>query len=408
MTTCPSCGIGELVELVPGVMNCSNCRKIFRGLIQEEKAEVEESIMKDGEFFMKNTALNPKWEVADLGITVARERDKWWIAVLMCHSPNFPNIKYLRISWWKKSINVHAGMFKIDSFEELENILNALQRINDDFDENFNPKENTTISFDPIPDRVGIEDKYFVFDLKKRICPKCSWKMKKSKNKRYYECERCGEIIVLDEGHPIFDYPSEALPLSYSTNFPVNFYLPSYGISVRSTMADWKALVTIYAKENPEKKWLRFYWWQRNLQRYMTTEYSLGNTQGLRWETKKGVMSPNIYEKEHVQLLLDALKKMKLEWQKAKGIDPKKAEEDAKAHQISLKKSAKSKSSAQKADASTEVPYIRTKKVDMVHWILDNDETKEYNKTALVRMKKTDLLTHVKKIDARHKKSHKN
>ena len=405
MTICPSCGKGELIELVPGVMNCSSCRKMFRGEIQEEVVEKAASEMEDGEFFMKNTALNPKWEMADKGITVARERNKWWIAVVMCHSPNFPNIKYLRISWWKKSVNVHGGMFKIDSFEELDNILIALERIDNDFDENFNPKDDHQISFDPIPERANIEEKLFEFNIKKRICPKCKWKMKKSRNKRYYECEQCGEIIVLDEGHPIYDYPSEALPLNYSTNYPVNFYLPSYGISVRSTMGDWKAIVTIFAKENPEKKWLRFYWWQRNLQRYMTSNLALGNTQGLRWETKKGVMSPNIYEKEQVRLLIDALKTMKLEWQKVKGIDPEKAEKEAIAKRESLSTSSKSKVKTGNPSDPAEVPYIRTKKVDIVHWLLANDETKEFTKKELVRMRKPELINVVNKIAARHKKN---
>ncbi len=396
---CPSCTKAELQELVPGVTTCPSCRKIFRGEIKEEKVEKKETEILDGEFFMKNTALNPQWEIADLGMTVARERNKWWIAVLLCHSPSFPNIKYVRISWWKKSVNIHGGMFKIDDFDELENVIIALTRINNDFNEEFNPKDDKSISYSPIEERINIASKDFIFDEKKRICPKCKYKMKKSRNKRYYECEMCGEIIVLDEGHPIYDFPFEALPLNYSTNFPVNFYLPSYGITVRLTMADWKAVTLIYSKENPEKKWLRFYWWQRNLQRYMSSEYSLGNTQGLRWETKKGVMSPNVYEKEQIPKLIDALQKIKMEWVKLKNERTKIKKKRTISNNLSKTSEINQISEKKKVDAIN-IPDIRSKKAEIVHWILDNCKPDQYTKTELVRKKKTDLILEVRKVNS--------
>ncbi|MHA1775387.1 MAG: hypothetical protein ACTSWC_01360 [Promethearchaeota archaeon] len=312
---CPACGKAELVELIPGVKSCPNCKKMFRREIPKEKPSIkEEGEILEGEFFMKNTSLNPKWEIADKGITIFREKNKSWFAVLLCHSPSFELVKYIRLSWWKKSINSHAGMFKIQDLEVLENLIIALKRIDALFDDNFNPKKEVTISYDPIPERSNSAAKFPTFDESKRICPKCGRKMNRSKNKRFYECERCGEIVIMEEGKPIFDLPAKSLPLAFTSNFPINFYLPDYGISVKIGMADWKAAVIIHAKENPEKKWLRFYWWTRNLQQYMTSQYSLGGGQGLRWETKKGVMSPNIYEKKHLKALIDALEKMLKVW----------------------------------------------------------------------------------------------
>ena len=86
-------------------------------------------------------------------------------------------------------------------------------------------------------------------------------------------------MVVLEDGNPIFDIPTELLPLDYSGNFPVNYYLPEIGITYKWLMAEWKAIVIIYAKENPDKRWLRFYWWVRNLQDYISSDYIMsGNT----------------------------------------------------------------------------------------------------------------------------------
>lgn len=319
---CPACGKAELIDLIPGVQTCPNCKKMFKGKVTEEKEKKpSEGEIIDGDFFMKNTSLNPKWEIAEKGITVYREKNKSWMAVLLCHSPSFESVKYIRLSWWKKSINTHAGMFKIQDIDVLENTIIALKRFDALFDENFNPKKNLVINYNPIPERSDSSLSIPTFDESKRLCPKCGRKMSRSQNKRFYECERCGEIVIIEEGKPIFDLPAKNLPLSFSTNFPVNFYLPDYGISVKIGMGDWKAILIIHAKENPEKKWLRFYWWTRNLQDYMMSQYSLGSGQGLRWETKKGVMSPNIYEKSQLRPLIKALEVMRKEWMALKKLE---------------------------------------------------------------------------------------
>jgi hypothetical protein len=138
--------------------------------------------------------------------------------------------------------------------------------------------------------------------------------MKLSKNHRYYECERCGDIVVVLDGKPIIDYPTAKLPMTLTSNFPVNFYLPYYGITVKQLMGEWKAIVIVYAKENPEKKWLRFYWWNRDLQNYMMSEYSMGANQAAKWEPRKGTLSPNLYEKQHIKPLIAALRKLGKEW----------------------------------------------------------------------------------------------
>ena len=96
---------------------------------------------------------------------------------------------------------------------------------------------------------------------------------------------------------------------------------------------------------------------------------------------------------------------MKLEWQKVKGIDPEKAEKEAIAKRESLSSSSKSKAKTKNSTDPDEVPYIRTKKVDIVHWLLANDEMKEFTKKELVRMRKPELINVVNKIVARHKEN---
>ena len=112
---------------------------------------------------------------------------------------------------------------------------------------------------------------------------------------------------------------------TYSSNFPINYYLPKVGVTTKLSMGIWKAIVIIYAKENPDKKWLRFYWWRRDLQTFMMSKYQMGAAQGLKWETRKGVLSPNIYEKETIRPLIDGIKKMKDLWAESRP----KVDEDA-------------------------------------------------------------------------------
>jgi ribosomal protein L37AE/L43A len=375
---CPSCQNAELKDLVPGIRTCPSCRKIFKD--KETKVEPEQDTggLLDGAVFMKETTLNPKWEICDKGITIFREKNKTWLAVLLCHSPSFPNTKYVRVSWWKKSINTHAGMIKIEELDEVDNFIIALERIEKDFDDYFEPKGE--ISYEPMPNREEFEN-VEIFNETKRECPKCSWKMKKSKNHRYFSCEHCGEIIILEDGHPVFNTPNRALTLAYSTNYPVNFYLPDYGITTKILMADWKAVVIIHKKENPDKKWLRLYWWRRDLQAYMTSQYSFGNSQGLKWEAKKGVQSPNIYDKNLVPKIIDALKQIKEIW-----IDlaPPVEEED-----FILKKMQEKKEKEKKKKASKRAKKSSRKKI--------SKKTKKTTKKTKKTTKKTKKTTKITK-----------
>jgi len=318
---CPSCEEAELEELVPGIKQCPNCNKIFKD--EEEKVEEgpeEEKGMKEGEFWMNKTGINRKYEIAEEGKTVFRNEGKRWVAVLLCHSASLKSFKYIRISWFKGAINKHGGMFKIQEFDEIENVIIALERIDANFDDTFKPKDK--ISFEPIPSRKDIESEK-VFDEKKRICPGCKkTKMKKARNKKYYECVRCGEIIVLQDGKPIYNVPNKNLPLSFTSNFHVNYYIPDYGITTHFHIANWKAIVIIHSKDNPNKRWLRFYWWQRNLQSYIKSKMTFGADEGLKWKTKRGLSSPNIYEKRHIRGIIEALYEMRDSWAEKSGFEP--------------------------------------------------------------------------------------
>ena len=375
---------------------------VYSNSWEAKSQEEQDDELHTGQYFMENTTLNKKWEIADMGITVARDLDKRWLATLMCHTPSFPNIKYLRISWWKKSTNAHAGMFKIEEYDEIENVIIALERLDALFDDNFNLIDEKSIHFNPIPERKDISTDSPVFDLKKRICPKCASKMKKSRNKRYFECERCGEIIILHESQPIFDIPSNSLPLNISTNFPVNYYLPSYGITVKRSMADLQALVIIHSMDNVDKKWLRFCWWHRNFHQYMSAQFSLSSSQGLRWETRKGSMSPNIYEKQELRPLINSLRALRKEWADLKGnkcepITYTEGKDVPTNKRPSIATKSKSKSTSPKRSSKQSPkftqghPTLRNVKADLIEWILTNDPSNKFTKKDLIRKSKAEI-----------------
>jgi len=140
-------------------------------------------------------------------------------------------------------------------------------------------------------------------------------KLKFTKRKTHYECEHCGEIIILEShNEPIFNIDPKDLPLEFSTNFPINFYLPIAGITIKWLMGEWKSVVVIYSNDNPNRKWLRFYSWERNLQQLLKYGYyEAGNGGQLSWTTKKGTGSPNINDKSEVPILIEALKKLQKE-----------------------------------------------------------------------------------------------
>ncbi|MHA1294244.1 MAG: hypothetical protein ACTSQJ_16445, partial [Promethearchaeota archaeon] len=67
----------------------------------------------------------------------------------------------------------------------------------------------------------------------------------------------------------------------------------------------------------PNKKWLRFYWWIRDLQNIIKYGYrEMGEGIQMGWKLQKGVSSPNIYDKKLIKPLIKALKKVakELNW----------------------------------------------------------------------------------------------
>jgi hypothetical protein len=81
-------------------------------------------------------------------------------------------------------------------------------------------------------------------------------------------------------------------------------------------MAEWTAIVIVYAKENPRKKWVRFYTWTRNLQDVMRDGPSIGHSTAFKWDARKGIGSPNLYSKQELKSLIIALEKAMKEWKK--------------------------------------------------------------------------------------------
>jgi ribosomal protein L37AE/L43A len=210
-------------------------------------------------------------------------------------------------------------MFKIYDKEVLKNVITALEKVNESFDDFWmwigkygkqEPKSNEIIEKEKHLDLL----KYRI--IENRTCPKCQKKMKKEKS--HYECQHCGEIVIL-EGYnqPIFNISSEELDLTFQANFPINYYMPVSGITVKWLMGEWKALAVIHSKDNPNKKWLRFYWWIRDLSnvlKYGQREIGEGTQMG--WKTQRGVSSPNIYDRNVIIPLIKALKNIQedLDW----------------------------------------------------------------------------------------------
>ena len=315
---CPACNI-EMEPLVSGIFQCPSCKKILKvenktSQIKEQK-EVQEGDFQDSDTFPR---LNPQFEIVDKGITIYKTPSRWF-SVLLCHNPLFKSEKYIRLSWWKKSIYQHAGMIKIFDSPVLRNTIIALEKIEENFDDIWNFQGKFRRKIPKTEEQKEKEKKLDIIKyriIENQTCPKCQKKMQKMKS--HYECQHCGEIVIL-EGYnqPIFNIAPLDLDLQFQGDFPINFYMPVSGITVKWLMGEWKALVVIYSKDNPNKKWLRFYWWNRDLQnvlKYGQREMG-GNTQ-MGWKLQKGVSSPNIYDKKLINPLISALKScaQELDW----------------------------------------------------------------------------------------------
>ena len=313
---CPACNI-EMEVLIEGIFQCPNCKKIIKAKSAEtEEVEKAESLIGnfiDGEWFHKNISLNKTYEIAESGIILNKTTNRLF-AVLKCHSAYLKSEKYVRLSWWKNL--QHAGMFKIYDKYVLNNFIRSLEKIDQDFDDIWSwsgsfgktePKTKEELEKEKHLEII----KYRI--IENRTCPQCQQKMKKMKS--HYECQSCGEIVVL-EGYnqPIFNILSEDLDLRFHTNLPINFYLPVSGITLKWLMAEWKAVAIIYSRDNPNKKWLRFYWWVRNLSNLLKYgNREIGNGTQMGWKAQRGVSSPNIYDKKLIKPLIDALKKISID-----------------------------------------------------------------------------------------------
>lgn len=312
---CPACNI-EMESLVAGIFQCPQCKKIVKESDKEtaqEKSKIEKGEFQDGEYFHKNVSLNKQYEICEKGITISKTENRLF-AALICHSAYLKEEKYVRLSWWKNL--QHAGMFKIYDKEVLNNVIISLEKIDESFDDIWvwrgTYRKQEPKSEEEVEKEKSLEIiKYRI--IENRTCPKCANKMDKMKS--HYECQHCGEIVIL-EGYnqPIFNISSTDLDLRFHTNFPINFYLPVSGVTVKWLMGEWKALAVIYSKDNPNRKWLRFYWWVRdlsNILKYGQREMGEGTQMG--WKSQRGVSSPNIYEKKLIKSLINGLKKVSIE-----------------------------------------------------------------------------------------------
>ncbi len=317
---CPACDI-EMELLLEGIFQCLNCKKIIMAKSKDIEEEREEEAlignMIDGEWFHQNMSLNMAYEIAESGIIINKTESSLF-AGLICHSSYLKDEKYVRLSWWKNYR--HAGMFKIYEKHVLNNVIIGLEKIDEDFDDIWNWQGKygkTEIKTEEVLEKEKKLEiiKYRIIENK--TCPKCAKKMDKKKS--HYECQHCGEIVIL-EGYnqPIFNIQAMDLDLQFHGNFPINFYLPVSGLTVKWLMGEWKSIVVIYSKDNPNKKWLRFYWWVRDLSNILKFgQREMGEGTQLGWKTQRGVSSPNIYDKKSIRQLINALRKIsqELKWE---------------------------------------------------------------------------------------------
>ncbi len=303
--------------LVAGIFQCPQCKKIIKE--KDEEAEAQEKIkidlgeFYDGEYFHKNASLNKQFEICEKGIIINKTENRLF-AALICHSAYLKEEKYVRLSWWKNL--QHTGMFKIYDKNVLANTIYALKMVDKSFDEIWNWSGSYGKKEEKTKEKLEKERNLEIIKyriLENRTCPKCSKKMDKKKS--HYECQYCGEIVIL-EGYnqPIFNINSADIDLNFHGNFPINFYLPVSGITVKWLMGEWKAAVIIYSKDNPNKKWLRFYWWVRDLSNILKFgQREMGEGTQMGWKAQRGISSPNIYDKKQIADIIKILQTIAIE-----------------------------------------------------------------------------------------------
>ena len=311
---CPSCGLADLVPLVQGLKKCPKCNKLFKIADEFDGKETQKVDLKEkleGEYIQKNTALNSKYEVAEFGYTAFKDTN-YWVAAIVAHSPDFPKSSYIRLSWWKGASNQHYGMMKINNRAIANNLLTALKKFDEDFNDEFD-----LISKEINRSKQEIEYSN-EFNMKKQLCLVCGTKMKKIK--RYFECPRCGELVILEDGNPIADIDPKKLDLNYESNLPVNYYLPYLRCPrLIGYIGDTGPAncYRIMQRENPRKKnGMSFFSKTRNLQLVLSESPTINISGAFKWEARKGIGSPNIYTKEELRNLISAVEKTMNDWSK--------------------------------------------------------------------------------------------
>ncbi len=311
---CPSCKV-EMIQLLENIYQCPKCRKIQKekkeSILEDDKKESLLGNRIDGDWFHSNVAINQSYEIVECGFIINKTPSRL-IAVLVCHSSLLKTDKYIRISWWKKSFYQHAGMIKIYDKAVLDNLITTLEKFDANFDEMWNWKGKHSSEKKDAEKEAEKQKKLDIIKyriIENKTCPRCQKKMEKMKF--HYECQHCGEIVVL-EGYnqPIFNLDSTDLELKFHSNFPINFYMPVSGVTIKWLMGEWKALVVIYSKDNPNKMWLRFYWWTRDLRNIINHGFrEIGNGVQMGWKAQRGSGSPNLYNKSLIKPLIEALNK---------------------------------------------------------------------------------------------------
>ena len=308
MKKCPSCEV-ELEPLIEELSECPRCKKVFKDNLEkdEEKGEEEkqDGSLKDNITFN----LNQQYEVPEKGIPIKDGK----FAVLICHAAKDESDRYIRLSWWKDSYMLHKGMIKIKERTVLNNMIKALEKIDEVFDDFWDWRGNkSNTKTEKTEEQKKKEKQHDIIKyriIENKTCPNCQKTMKKFKT--HYDCSHCGELVIL-EGYnqPIFNRDSNDLDLSFDSNLPIHHYLCETGITIKWFMGEWKAVAVIYSKDNPNKRWLRFYWWDRDFSKYLKMgRHEIGEGIQMGWKAKRGTGQTNVYDKKLIKLLIEGLKK---------------------------------------------------------------------------------------------------
>ncbi|MHA1679742.1 MAG: hypothetical protein ACTSUE_01960 [Promethearchaeota archaeon] len=200
------------------------------------------------------------------------------------------------------------SIFPIYELPVLINVIKALKRFNEDFDEDFQEYEDIPLS----------PGDYIPFGTKKlTYCEEHTYKVKlrKKPSKNYKYCTYCEHIYYVDRysGEVLARFNPEDLDLKYRKDAYerfINYYNPIAGISVESGPTLHQALLIVEDKRK-RNRFMKFYTWRRRFK--IKGDSFFNDSMGENW---KAFFSNNLYKKEALKNIINDLTKLHEIWVK--------------------------------------------------------------------------------------------